>query len=208
MVISAYLIVAQWAFLVLLTGLIVILYRQLGRLFQKRDQPTARSNLSIGTSGSGFQYLAVRDGSISTFTPGQGQTSVLAFVEPTCPACERLVGILGDAYAANELDGVRVLLLISEPPRYLQIAKAFQASRLEIGRLTDTQVRRSYGVSGTPFLVVLDETATVRFAAHATDRDQIRAELNRCRLPLGSQAVSISSKGDVRSKDSDVGAEI
>jgi hypothetical protein len=74
---------------------------------------------------------------VRVFAPGQGQAALIAFVDPTCPACEQLVTALSAAEEAGELAGLRILLLVSDPPGYLQISAAFQACALDLGRPLD-----------------------------------------------------------------------
>jgi hypothetical protein len=115
--------------------------------------------------------------------PGGGQPALVAFVDPTCPSCEELVTVLGAAQDADELGGLRVLLLTADPPSYLQISAAFRATSLEIGRPLDRADLEPYRATGTPLLVAIDAAGVVRAAGSAIRIAEVRAFSQACLLP-------------------------
>jgi len=172
--IPVYLEIAQWALLLGLGTLLLVLYRQLGRLLSTAAGPQAPGP-AVGTKAAPIRYAAVPAGSPGRFTPGNGQPAMLAFVDPTCPSCEQLVANLSESAAAGERRGVRVLLLMSDPPGYLGISPAFQATSLEVGRpVTATDVS-GYHVTGTPLLVAVDGDGVVQAVAVTSKRADVRA---------------------------------
>jgi len=172
--IPVYLEIAQWALLLGLGALLVVLYRQLGRLLsQKNDH--AELGPPVGSKAAPIRYAAVPDGSRERLVPGEGQPALIAFVDPTCPACERLVVSLGELQAAGELAGSRVLLLMSDPPGYLSISEAFQATSLPIGRPVSAAEVAGYRATGTPLLVAVDRHGTVRAAGVASKLPEVRS---------------------------------
>jgi hypothetical protein len=171
--IPLYLAVAQWALLLALGCLVVLLYRQLGRLL---GQSGGHAELGppVGSTAARFRYERVPDGTAGELSPGDGVPALIAFVDPTCPACEQLVTSLSDAEATGELAGLRILLLVSDPPGYLGISAAFQATSLEIGRPLSTAEVASYRAVGTPLLVAIDGTGVVRAAGTASRPAEVR----------------------------------
>jgi hypothetical protein len=123
---------------------------------------------------------------VRVFAPGHGQPALVAFVDPTCPSCEQLVTTLSQAQAAGELAGLRVLLLTSDPPAYLQISPAFQAAALETGRPLDRADLESYHPSATPLLVAIDADGAVTKAGTAIRPAEVRAFSQSCLLPAPS----------------------
>jgi hypothetical protein len=172
--IPLYLEIAQWALLLGLGTLLLVLYRQLGRLLSTAAGPEAPGP-AVGTKAAPIRYAGVTTGSPGRFAPGNGQPALLGFVDPTCPSCEQLVENLSELAAANELDGVRVLLLMSDPPGYLGISAAFQATSLEIGRPLAAGEVSAYHVTGTPLLVAVDGDGTVRAAGVTSKLADVRA---------------------------------
>jgi hypothetical protein len=172
--IPVYLEVAQWALLLGLGCLVVVMYRQLGRLLR---QPEHDAGLGppVGSTAGSFRYERVPDGETRLVTPGDGQAVLIAFVDPTCPACEKLVNSLGELRAADRLPGTRILLLMSDPPAYLRVSAAFQATSLEIGRPLNSRELTSYRAEATPLLVAVDGTGVVRAAGVASSPGEVRA---------------------------------
>jgi hypothetical protein len=166
--------VAQWALLFGLGALVIVLYRQLGRTVRQPGRQSARGP-AAGSTARAIRYYRLPSRTPALFTPGTGQPVLLAFVDPTCPACEQLVSSLSTLSAAGELPGVRILLLISDPPGYLEISAAFRATSLEIGRPITIAEVEGYRVSGTPLLVAIDAAGTVRAAGVASTLDEVQA---------------------------------
>jgi hypothetical protein len=172
--IPIYLEIAQWALLLGLGSLLVVLYRQLGRLLSNR-QDTAELGPPVGSKAAPIRYASLPAGSHERLAPGDGQPTLIAFVDPTCPACEQLVVSLGELQAAGELAGHRVLLLISDPPGYIGISTAFQATSLPIGRPLAAPEVAGYRATGTPLLVAVDSSGTVRAAGVASKISEVRS---------------------------------
>jgi hypothetical protein len=167
-----YLEVAQWALLFGLGALVVVLYRQLGRLLsQSGRQP--EPGPAVGSHAAPIRYQQVPGGLAGRLTPGDGRPALIAFVDPTCPACEQLVSSLSSLHTADELAGLRILLLMSDPPGYLGISAAFQATSLEIGRPVSTAEVHGYRATGTPLLVAVDRAGVVRAAGVASQPAEV-----------------------------------
>lgn len=172
--IPLYLEIAQWALLFGLAALLLVLYRQLGRLLSTADGLQAPGP-AVGSKAAPIRYAGVPSGSPGRFTPGNGLPALLAFVDPTCPSCEELVANLSELEAASELAGVRVLLLISDPPGYLGISAVFQATSLETGRPLAAAEVSEYHVTGTPLLVAIGGDGVVRAVGVTSKLTDVRA---------------------------------
>jgi hypothetical protein len=153
-------------------------------------------SVSAGLGGADFGGAAAAgqrvDDAVQSFVPGDGQPALVAFVDPTCPSCEELVTVLGAAWDADELSGLRVLLLTSDPPSYLQISTAFRATSLEIGRPLDRDDLEPYRASATPLLVAIDAAGIVRAAGTAIRLAEVRAYGQACLLPQPGALLPVS----------------
>lgn len=185
--IPVYLATAQWALLFALGVLVTVMYRHLGRHFNLA-KPDIQLGPAVGSGAVSFEYARVADATVQRFTPGCGRAALIAFVGPTCPACEELVTSLGQARDNGELDSVRALLLISEPPSYLQISEPFRTTRLEIGEILANATLEAYRASATPVLVSIDGTGVVRSAGPATKLAEVRAFVQACLVPVAGHA--------------------
>ncbi len=188
--IPEYLVVAQWALLGALGVLVVIMFRQLGRLLTGAAR-AAELGPVTGRQAAPLTYARPGDPAERQLTPGGGQPLLLAFVDPTCPSCEELVGVLGELQTAGELAGLRVLLLISDPPSYLQISEVFSATGIEIGRPVRPAGLESYRVSATPLLVAVDAAGVVRAAGSVVRPAEVRAFAQSCLLPAPEAALTV-----------------
>jgi hypothetical protein len=185
--IPVYLVVAQWALLLALGVLVTLMFRQLGRHLAVTRSPSELGP-KVGSPAASFEYERLGDGEVESFRPGGGRATLVAFVDPTCPACEELVFALNVADADGGLARTRPLLLVSEPPSYLQISEPFRETRLPLGRILADATLEAYGVSATPLLVAIDGDGIVRAAGPATRRGDVRAFAHASLLPAAAGA--------------------
>jgi hypothetical protein len=182
MKVPLYLAVAQWTLLFAFGLLLIVVFRQLGRTLRKADA-VAPLGPEVGSKAASLEYIRFADDTVQYFAPGDGQATLLAFVEPTCPSCEKLVLALGTAEHSGELSGLRVLLLTSSPKSYLKISDAFRATRLECGRILAQATTQAYGATSTPLLVAIDRDGVVRAGAPAIELAEVRTFSRACLLP-------------------------
>lgn len=190
MKIPVFLAVAQWALLLSLGWLVVIMYRQLGRVFG--EQKTSPDHgPSIGSSAPAIEYMRLADDTPGYLTPGS-QPTLVAFVEPSCLSCDRLVAAMSAVHVAGELDDWQVLLLMSDPPKYLRVSEAFRSTRLEIGRVLTRATVDDYHAMATPLLVAIDVSGVVRAAGAAVEISEVRSYIETCRLSSREAALTVA----------------
>jgi len=187
MKVPLYLAVAQWTLLFAFGLLLIVVFRQLGRMLRKADAVVPLGP-AVGSKAAGLEYSRFSDGTVQYLAPGDGQPTLLAFVEPTCLSCEKLVLALGAAEDAGELSGLRILLLTSSPKSYLKVSDAFRATRLECGRVLAQATIQAYGATSTPLLVAIDRDGVVRAAAPAIQLAEVRTFGRACQLPAAEGA--------------------
>jgi len=200
--IPLYLAVAQWALLAALGVLVVVMFRQLGRLLSGSGRP-ASLGPAVGSQAGALGYARPGDDTVRRLSPGDGQPALVAFVDPTCPSCEQLVGVLDEAMAAGDLAGLRVLLLISDPPSYLQISDAFRSTRLEVGRPADREGLSSYRVTATPLLVAIDGAGVVRAAGPVTRAAEVRGFARSCLPEVPESTMAVIPAASARGRQPD-----
>lgn len=192
--IPVFLFVAQWALLAALGLLVVIMYRQLGRLLAGGGEAAALGP-EVGSQAAPLTYVGPDDPHERQLTPGDGEPVLVAFADPTCPSCEQLVAALGEQRAAGQLGDLRILVLISDPPSYLQISAAFSATELEVGRPARRDGIEAYRVSATPLLVAVDGAGVVRAAGSVVRAAEVLAFARSCLLPEPALATIPVSQG-------------
>jgi hypothetical protein len=201
MKVPLYLAVAQWTLLFTFGLLLIVVFRQLGRVLHKTDT-AAPLGPAVGTIAPSLEYSRFADDTVQYLTPGGGQPTLLAFVDPTCLSCEKLVLALGTAEHAGELSGLRVLLLTSTPKSYLRVSDAFRATQLECGRILAQATMQAYRASSTPLLVAIDRDGVVRAAAPAIQLTEVRALSRACLLPRAEgESIPITAAVPRRNND-------
>lgn len=194
MKVPLYLAVAQWTLLFAFGLLLIVVYRQLGRVLHKKDDAAEPLGPAVGSKAASLEYRRFADDTVQYVTPGDGQPTLVAFVDPTCPSCEKLVLALGTAEHAGELSGLRVLLLTSSPKSYLKVSDAFRATRLECGRILAESTTQAYGATSTPLLVAIDRDGVVRAAAPAIKLAEVRTFSRACLLlPAAAESLPITA---------------
>jgi len=184
-----FLFVAQWALLAGLGVLVVIMYRQLGRLLTERAEE-GELGPAVGSRAAPLTYVRPGEHQERTLDPGDGQPALVAFADPTCPSCEQLVNVLGEMTDAGELNDLRSLVLISDPPSYLRISDVFSSTHVEVGRPVRRDGLDSYRVAGTPLLVAIDAGGVVRAVGSVTRPADVRAFAQSCLLPAPAEALA------------------
>ncbi len=196
--IPLYLAVAQWSLLGALGVLVIVLFRQLGRLLNGTAK-AAEFGPPAGSRAAALSYLRPGEQAPRALIPGSGEPVLIAFVDPTCPSCEQLVLTLDQLREAGDLAALRVLLLISDPVSYLQISEAFSATGLEIGRPADPAGLELYRVTATPLLVAVDAAGTVTAAGSAIRSAEVRRYVQAClgsmQAPAAAEAVVVRGEG-------------
>ena len=205
MKVPLYLAVAQWTLLFAFGLLLIVVYRQLGRMLHK-DDAAAPLGPVLGSKAASLEYNRFADDTVRYVTPGDGQPTLLAFVEPTCPSCEQLVLALGTAEHAGELTGLRVLLLTSSPKSYLKVSDAFRATQLECGRILARSTTQAYGATSTPLLVAIDRDGVVRAAAPAIRLAEVRTFSRACLLPPEAESIPITAAARQHENDLEAAA--
>lgn len=175
--VSTYLVVAQWALLFALGLLVIVAYRQMGRVFVRRAEKRPLGP-PVGSIAGHLEYSRMTDGAWQTLEPGRGERLLVAFVDPTCLSCEKLVSALTDVRKSGVLDGVRILLLTSDPPHYLAVSDTFRTTSFEIGHIESSPLLEAYSPSATPLLVAIDATGVVRSAGPAATIEEVRDAVN------------------------------
>ncbi len=192
--IPVYLAVAQWVLLLTLGLLVIVMYRQLGRVLGQA-KPASLGPV-VGSTAASFAYTRMADTTVHHLTPGDGQATLVAFVDPTCPSCEELVIALSTAEQTGQLASLRVLLLMSDPPRYLQISDAFRTCRLEIGQAVARSELDAYHASATPLLVAIDGAGVVRAAGPAAQLADVRSYIQASLVPPPDVTLSVVPNDD------------
>lgn len=179
--IPVFLAVAQWALLLALSLLVIMMYRQLAQVFGQK-KPSTGHGPPVGSKAAAIEYRRLSDDTPRYLTP-DGVPTLVAFVEPSCLACDQLVAAITATDDAGALAGVRVLLLMSDPPKYIRVSDAFRSTRQEIGRVMTQATVDACNATATPLLVAIDTSGLVQASGAAHDISDVRSYIGACLLP-------------------------
>src|SRR5579884_3016994 len=136
-------VVSQWILLLGLSGLIIVLYRQLAYVIRLRDMGSERDGLPVGESAPAFAYTPVTADSESDMrksTPQPvrfeplGHWSLLLFADPGCVSCRGAVEALGRV--GPKLPQIsQVLVVTHSEPALIAAVDAFSRASIPVGRI-------------------------------------------------------------------------
>jgi hypothetical protein len=170
--------VSQWVVLLTCGVLVIVVYRQLGRVFGSKT--AFQHGPARGTRAEGFEYRRVSDQTLQHVVPGEMAPLLIAFVNPTCPACSELVSTLNAMESSGALSRLRILLLISEPTAYLQVSEAFTSTVLEVGQVLSRSTLNAYKATATPLMVAIRGGGAIAAVSSAADMASVTEVVNAC----------------------------
>jgi methylamine dehydrogenase accessory protein MauD len=176
-----------WAFCVVLTLLVLGLYRQVGELMisSSRRFPLSEG-LQIGSEAHAFKLLDQWGQPIGVPLNGdKSLPTILIFGSPECPPCGKLAGALGGL-----VDELGRIVFVSGPDAEgnRRFAEAHEASYPILTQDAGLSVSQLYKVERTPLVYVVDSENVIRSKGIANDAEAVRAlvaEADRQAKPTG-----------------------
>lgn len=141
-------------------------YRQLGYVLHLKDfMETAGSEkdgLAIGTHAVGFHYTPAKGSGNGDYSFEPQETrSLLLFVDPGCMSCQNALRGL-ERLAPQFSSKMRLLVITSSEPAFLETSEVFRSTSLEIGRVKKEVIYQHYQTNTTPFLYLIDQDGVIR----------------------------------------------
>jgi cytochrome c biogenesis protein CcmG, thiol:disulfide interchange protein DsbE len=166
---------ALWAVVLLQTGLVLILYRQVGLVYLGQRSARSRDGLPIGASAPPWE-APDQTGRAVRSDAYLGRPLVLAFADPGCGPCQKLFPELR-AFYLNHRTEVGVVCIASSSE--FENRKMAKDNELEFPVLTQhaTTIGDTYAVVATPFLYVIDHEGVIREKGIVNFRTQIEEKL-------------------------------
>lgn len=132
---------------------------------------TAKVGASVGNTAPDFQ-LTRTDGSTVSLNDLHGAPAVLVFWTAWCPSCKDEAPHINDLAAQYGSRGVRVLgINIKDSQARTEGGIKDFGIRYPVARDADAAVTRTYKVTGTPTIILLDSKGVVRYSGHALPED-------------------------------------
>jgi peroxiredoxin len=162
---------ALWVVVVVLSVMVILLYRQLGEMYLGTREGRSRDGLRLGARVPGFSLLNQHG---ATVTLPQRKPSIIVFGSPSCGPCTKLMPELVNFY--HEVQGrIYVAFVSSADPEANQKFASENAAEFDV--LTEQRVALlgAYKVRSTPFAFYLDHDGIVRSKGIVNRNSQIRA---------------------------------
>ena len=102
--------IAQWILLVILSALVLLLYRHFGLMALGTVEGIQRDGLSVGETAPLFSGI-IASGEAIAWEPIDNHTYFLAFVSPTCAPCARVIPFINQVAAT--MKNVQVVLVVA-----------------------------------------------------------------------------------------------
>ena len=162
--------VVLWLLVIVLCFVVVALARQVGTLHLRLGP---RGALEMDEEGPPLgespvtHHLEDIDGRRVTIG-GPGPANVLLFVSPGCHLCEAVLPSVGVAANAKGMEATVVV-----DADHLETRHLFGKRRLNAAIAPAGELASSYGIPGTPYVVVLDDLGVVRAKGTVNNLEQL-----------------------------------
>lgn len=170
-------VLAQWALLVLLCGVVFMLLRQVGMLHERLG-PVGALTLPggpvAGDPAPRFDLVALDGRPVTIGGPGEiGRSTLLFFVSPTCSVCKSLMPVV-KSIAAEEGDALR-LILASDGDEALQ-RRMVAANGLEAFPLVlSMKLGLAFEVSKLPHAVLIGPDGKIAAKGLVNNREHLES---------------------------------
>jgi hypothetical protein len=172
-------VIAQWAVLLGLGFLVLVLYRQLAFLMDLKDRRHSleeqTGGLADGAPVPSFDYQVYEgDGQrVESWLSGARGATVMLFGDPLCASCERALLALESLAKSGRLRGVDCLVVTSESPEIVAAVDAFRDSILPIAHVQKEVIVQAFNLKATPYLLFADAVGAVAASGPVHDEKTI-----------------------------------
>lgn len=179
-------LVLLWIVVIALVVVVLALARQIGVLFERVAPMGALvtdGGPKIGEASPRYELVAL-DGRPVVIGAGEGRSTLLFFLSPTCPVCKKLIPVLKSASRAEQawVD----VVLASDGDRPKQEAFIRQQGLGAFAYVLSTDLGLSYRVNRLPFAVLIDGEGIVRAKGLINNREQLESLFNAKELGVES----------------------
>jgi len=192
--------VLLWIVVLVLSGTVLALLRQIGVLHE-RVAPAgalmARSGPAVGDPAPVVELLGWTGERLSIGAPDPGGASTLLFfLSPTCPVCKTLLPVL-DSVRRSEGDSLRVVLA-SDGPRAEHEAFLEEHAIDPEAYVLSTELGLAYRVGHLPHAVLIDARGIVRAYGLVNTREHVESLFEAMERGVASVQDYAAGGGDQR----------
>jgi methylamine dehydrogenase accessory protein MauD len=181
----AFLVAALWVAVLALAGLVWIVLRQVGVLYERVSPMGALMDSAgpdIGEPGPVFRLESLTGGEVAIGAGGRAQ--LVFFLSPTCPVCKQLIPVLASLRRDEKawLD----VVLASDGARDRHEDFIRRAKLSDFPYVLSADLGMTYRVQRLPFAVLTDRDGVVRAKGLVNNREQLESLFNALRAGVAS----------------------
>jgi methylamine dehydrogenase accessory protein MauD len=166
-----------WIAVLVLAGLVVVLLRQVGILYERVAPAGALVTGAVPRVGEAAPAVAVTDLAGAPARVGgpspDGRSTLVFFLSPSCPVCKTLLPVVR-RIARSEARRLRVVLA-SDGPAAEHAAFAREAGIGELPYVLGAELGLAYRVAKLPYAVLLDGAGVLRAQGLVNTREHLES---------------------------------
>jgi methylamine dehydrogenase accessory protein MauD len=166
-----------WIAVLVLAGLVLVLFRQVGILYERVAPAGALVTGAVPKVGEPAPVVAVTDLVGAPVAVGgaspDGRGTLVFFLSPTCPVCKTLLPVVR-RIARDEAQRVRVVLA-SDGPLAEHLVFAREAGIGELPYVLGAGLGLAYRVAKLPYAVLLDGAGVLRAQGLVNTREHLES---------------------------------
>jgi methylamine dehydrogenase accessory protein MauD len=180
--------IVLWIVVLALLAVVLALTRQLGVLHERIAPVGAlmlNRGLAVGERAPEMEVVDLAGAVIKLGSPrGDGKSTLLLFVSPTCPVCKTLLPVVKSS-GKDERDWLDVVLASDGDPDEHR-AFAYANGLAGVPYVVSAPLGMTYQVSRLPFAALLDEAGVLRARGLVNSREHLESLFEAKRLGVAS----------------------
>lgn len=173
-VVLAFAVAALWVLVLVLAGVVWVLLRQVGVLYERIAPMGAlmdSAGPAVGEPAKPFRLPSLTGGEVAVGAPGRAQ--LVFFLSPTCPVCKQLLPVLA-SIRTDEAGWLDVVLASDGDEQ--KHREFIQKRKLgAFAYVLSTDLGMTYRVQRLPFAVLSDKAGVVRAKGLVNNREQLES---------------------------------
>lgn len=185
MSVMGFLVAGLWAAVLVLAGLVWVMLRQIGVLYERISPMGALMDSAgpdVGEPGPVFRLESLTGGEVNIGAVGRSQ--LVFFLSPTCPVCKQLLPVLA-SIRNDEKSWLDVILASDgEVSRHIDFVRRAKLSAFPY--VLSADLGMTYRVQRLPFAVLTDAEGVVRAKGLVNNREQLESLFNALKAGVAS----------------------
>ncbi len=185
MTVMGFLVAGLWAAVLVLAGLVWVMLRQIGVLYERISPMGALMDSAgpdVGEPGPAFRLDSLTGGEVNIGAVGRSQ--LVFFLSPTCPVCKQLLPVL--ASIRNDEKAWLDVILASDGDQARHVDFIRKAKLAAFSYVLSADLGMTYRIQRLPFAVLTDAEGVVRAKGLVNNREQLESLFNALKAGVAS----------------------